>query len=49
MVVPEVEECKPTTATTCNAGLCDEAESETEVNGEWHSFRGHLVTDSWWN
>lgn len=33
MLVPEVEERKPTTATTCNAGVCDEAESETEVNG----------------
>ncbi|KAI8462597.1 MAG: hypothetical protein J3K34DRAFT_178713 [Monoraphidium minutum] len=33
MMVPEVETREPTSATTCNAGLCDEAESETEVNG----------------
>ncbi|GBF99334.1 hypothetical protein Rsub_11746 [Raphidocelis subcapitata] len=35
LVIPEVEDRKPalTTATTCNAGMCDEAESEAEVNG----------------
>ena len=31
---PQVKECpESTSATTCNAGLCNEAESDTEVNG----------------
>jgi len=35
LIAPEPpEEVKPSTLTTCEAGLCDEAESETEVNGE---------------
>ena len=47
MVAPEVEECKckPSTTTTCNAGLCDEAESETEVNGGWRALqRSHALS-----
>ena len=46
MVAPEVEERKPacTTATTCNAGMCDEAESETEVDGEGGGARARLCT-----
>lgn len=36
MAAPDVKAAKPTAATTCDAGVCDdEAESETEVNGEW--------------
>jgi hypothetical protein len=38
-MIPEVQECQPTTATTCNAGMCDEAESETEVNGGYGERR----------